>query len=437
MMAVKIKKKAKIIMILCLTVILAGCAGAAIYYTQIYEDIEQTVKEVTLNYTESAPKSSSYYFKGQRNDVTFEDALFQFDEIKDYDVTLNFRDKDYHVIFHVLDNVKPKITFKAKKVDLYKGFEIKDLYQASDEKSKVSVSVNMKDEDFTVGEHEFCVNAKDESGNEEKKCQVITVEDTTPKVDLSSSLSFDYDYGSMSLDAILKDYMNKRGLTSQIAVSYHSFTTGENTFVNPDQWMTAGSTYKLPLNMYYYEQENAGKISQSELLLYREGSFEEGGPIGDSKKPGDKISIADLQYYSIVYSDNTASRILYDGLGGWGAYRNAIKKYSSISYESPFYDNNITVRYMNDLLCYLYNNLGSFPELSQRLYGVAPGDCLKKYVYVPIMQKDGLYGAAYNAAGLVMADKPYAAAVYTSLGDAGRNVIGEVNLILYNYAMAH
>lgn len=433
----KLKKKSKIFLVLCLTILLAGCGAAAFYYTQVYEEIEQIVKEVTLEYTEKAPTSSSYYFKGQRSEVTFEEALFQFDEIKDYDVTLNFREKDYHVIFHIKDHVKPEVKINADTVDLYKGFEIDDLYEASDEKSNVDVFVNMKDEDFTEGEHEFCVNAKDESGNETKQCKVITVVDTTPKVDLTSTLSFDYDYNSMSLDAILKDYMKKRGLTSQIAVSYHSFTTGETVFVNGDQWMTAGSTYKLPLNMYYYEQENAGKISQNDLLEYRAESFEEGGPIGDNKKPGDKISVGDLQYYSIVYSDNTASRILYDGLGGWGAYRNAIKKYSSISYDTPFYSNNITVHYMNDLLIYLYDHLSSFPELSQRLYGVAPGDCLKKYVYVPIMQKDGMYQAAYNAVGLVMADKPYAAAVYTSLADAGRNVIGEVNLILYNYAMAH
>lgn len=436
-MALRLKKKSKILLILCLTVLLAGCGAAAFYFTQVYEEIEQIVTEVTLEYTEKAPTSSAYYFKGQRSEVTFDEALFQFDDIKDYDVTLTFREKKYHVLFHVVDHVKPIVKIKVDTVDLYKGFDINDFYEASDEKSKVEVSVNMKEEDVTEGEHEFCVSAKDASGNETKQCSILTVVDTTPKVDLTSKLSFDYDYKNMSLDAILQDYMKKRGLTSQIAVSYHSFTTKETVFVNADQWMVAGSTYKLPLNMYYYEQENAGKISQSDLLEYKEESYEEGGPIGDNKKPGDKISVGELQYYSIVYSDNTASRILFDGLGGWGAYRNAIKKYSSISYDTPFYSNNITVRYMNDLLIYLYNHLSSFPELSQRLYGVAPGDCLKKYVYVPIMQKDGLYQLAYNAAGLVMADKPYAAAVYTSLADAGRNVIGEVNLIMYNYAMAH
>lgn len=433
----KLKRKIKIIVLLCLSILLIGSASAAYYITQVYEDITQKVKEVTLEYNEKAPTNSAYYFEGQRSDVEFDQALFKFDEIKDYTVTLHFRDKDYPVIFHVEDHVKPKITLPVKEVDLYKGFSIDDLYTAKDEKSKVKVTLNMSEEDFTVGEHEFCVSAKDQSGNTEKKCQIINVVDSTPKVDVVSKVSFDYDYKNMSLEAILKDYMKKRGLTTQVAISYHNFGTGEEYFVNGNQWMVAGSTYKLPLNMYYYEQENAGKISQSDSLLYEKADFEEGGPIGDTKKPGDKISIADLQFYSIVYSDNTASRILYKGIGGWGSYREAIKKYSSINYETPYYSNNITVHYMNDVLVYLYQHLNSFPELSQRLYGVAPGDCLKRYLDVPIMQKDGCYGSAWNAAGLVMSDHPYAVSVYTSLGEAGKNVMGEINVLLYNYAQAH
>ena len=53
------------------------------------------------------------------------------------------------------------------------------------------------------------------------------------------------------------------------------------------------------------------------------------------------------------------------------------------------------------------------------------------------MQKDGCYGSAWNAAGLVMSDHPYAVSVYTSLGEAGKNVMGEINVLLYNYAQAH
>lgn len=432
------RKKTKIIILLLLALLVAIGGGTAIYFTQYYEDIEQKVTEVTLSYQKKAERNSSYYFTGQRSEEDFDQSLFVFDEIKDYTVNLPFREKEYPVVFHIIDDVSPAISLPVDQIDLYEGFDLKDLYVAKDEKSKVKVALNMEEEDFTEGEHEFCVTATDESGNSEKKCKVIKVVDTTPKVDLVSKLSFDYDYANSTLEQLLNDYYKKRGLTNQVAVSYHNFVSGESYFVNGDQWMVSGSTYKLPLNMYYYEQENAGKISQASKLPYREYSFEEGGPIGDTLyKPGDEIAISELQYYSIVYSDNTASRILFDGLGGWGNYREAIKKYSTISYESPFYANNFTVRYMNDVLTYLYQNAGSFPELCDRLFGVAPGDMLKRYVHVPIMQKDGCFEAAYNTAGIVYADKPYAVAVYTSLGEGGPNVIGEINAILYQYSQAH
>ena len=183
---------------------------AAYYITQVYEDITQKVKEVTLDYNEKAPTNSSYYLKDNevmKNLIPLYSSLMKSKTIQ---ITLHFRDKDYPVIFHVEDHVKPKITLPVKEVDLYKGFSIKDLYTAKDEKSKVNVTLNMKEEDFTVGEHEFCVSAKDQSGNTEKKCQVINVIDSTPKVDVVSKVSFDYDYKNMSLEAILKDYMKKK-----------------------------------------------------------------------------------------------------------------------------------------------------------------------------------------------------------------------------------
>lgn len=430
------KKQTKIILIMLISFIILAAGGVAYYVLEVYEEIEQKVSEVTLSYTQEAQRNSSYYFEGQRSEEDFDAALFQFDDIKDYDVVLTFRDEQYHVTFHVIDDQKPVIDFMIDRVDLYQGFELNELYAVHD-KSKVDVDVNMKEEDFSVGEQELCVTATDASNNTLQKCQIITVEDSTPRVDVSTAVSFDYDYKNMTLEQILNDYRNKRGLTTQIAISYHNFVTQETYFVNPDQWMVAGSTYKLPLNMYYYELENAGQISPDKKLKYNDYSFEEGGPVGDSLyKPGDEIAISELHYYSLVYSDNTASRILFDGLGGWGTYREAVKKYSTnTTYTNAYYSNNFCVRYINDVLTYLYQNYGNFADLENYLFTVP--DSLKRYVYVPILQKDGCYGSAYNSAGIVFADKPYAAAVYTSLGESGPNVIGEINLLLYNYSQAH
>lgn len=428
--------KIKIIMILLISLILLSIGAALFYFTFYYENIKQIRKEVTISYTEEANRNSSYYFKGQRREEKFDKEFFIFDEIKDYTVKLKFKNKSYQVLFHVIDDIKPEIKFLNTNIDLYYGFELNDLYTIED-KSETTITTNMQKEDFVEGENEFCVEATDQYGNTNKACANIIATDSTPTPTLFSEISYEYDYANTSLSEIIADYKEKRGLSSQVAISYHNFVSGETYFDNPDQYMTAGSTYKLPLNLYYYEQENAGVIDPNSKLTYHENDFEAGGPVGNNYQPGDELTIKDLHFYSLVWSDNTASRILFSGLGGWGKYRNAIQKYSNINYTSEFYENKFPVRYVNDVLIYLYNHSESLSDMMYYLSTVAPGDCLKRYVTAPIYQKDGFYGAAYNAAGLVYTNRPYAVSVYTSLGDAGPHIIGKINLLLYNYTNAN
>lgn len=48
---------------------------------------------------------------------------------------------------------------------------------------------------------------------------------------------------------------------TNFAVSYYNTVTGEEYNWNETAMFTAASTFKLPLNLYYYELQNEGKIS--------------------------------------------------------------------------------------------------------------------------------------------------------------------------------
>ena len=50
------------------------------------------------------------------------------------------------------------------------------------------------------------------------------------------------------------------------AISYYDTVTGESYDWNETHMMIAGSTFKLPLNLYYYELENAGEIAPMRSL---------------------------------------------------------------------------------------------------------------------------------------------------------------------------
>lgn len=429
------KKKKRIILVLSLLLCLS--VGVLFYLMFMYEPIELKRSEVTISYIEKANRNSSYYFKGIKEEFKFDESLFDFKGVGDYKVKLKVKDQTYTVIFHVVDDVKPEIQFLNQTIDLNSDVTLTSLYSVTDV-SEVEIKCNLSEEELTVGDHFLEVSAKDQYGNENSASTTLHVVDTTPKLNIYANVSLEYDFANMSLDAIIQDYMAKKGVENEIAISYHNFVSGEEYFFNGDQYMVAASTYKLPLNMHYYELRNAGAVKGSDELEFRDYSFEAGGPVGDTLyEIGDKISIDILQYYSILYSDNTASRILFDGLGGWTNYRNAIRKFSSVSYENEFYENKFKVRYMNDVLQYLYQHASSFEELLYRLQVIGAKSDMQRLIPAPVAMKDGNYGLARNAAGIIYADKPYAAAIYCAVGEYGNTMISEINYLLYRYAMAH
>ncbi len=65
-----------------------------------------------------------------------------------------------------------------------------------------------------------------------------------------NALGLYYDYHTLSLVDTVKAYLEEFGIDeSQIAFSYKDLRSGKTVAMNEHQPMTAGSTYKLPLNM--------------------------------------------------------------------------------------------------------------------------------------------------------------------------------------------
>ena len=86
----------------------------------------------------------------------------------------------------------------------------------------------------------------------EKKVKTIEQKQAVMKADIPTmnSLGLYYDYANMTLPEVIQAYSKEYGIkNSQIAFSYKNLETGELIEMNETQPMTAGSTYKLPLNM--------------------------------------------------------------------------------------------------------------------------------------------------------------------------------------------
>lgn len=101
-------------------------------------------------------------------------------------------------------------------------------------------------------------------------------------------------------------------------------TTRQVCGVNEDTVFHAASTFKLPLNLYLFQQIVDGQINPLTKLTYYSKHYEGGTGILQNKKYGTSYTIQELSKYSIVYSDNVATNMLLSYLG-----RSNVKKMMS------------------------------------------------------------------------------------------------------------
>ena len=91
--------------------------------------------------------------------------------------------------------------------------------------------------------------------------------------------------------------------------------TGQICGVNEDTVFHAASTFKVPVNLYLFQQITEGKINPQKKLIYKAKHYEGGTGILQYKKYGSSYTIQELAKYSIVYSDNVATNMLLELLG--------------------------------------------------------------------------------------------------------------------------
>ncbi|HFI0451674.1 TPA: serine hydrolase [Streptococcus suis] len=253
-----------------------------------------------------------------------------------------------------------------------------------------------------------------------------------------SSLGLYYDYANLSLEETVRAFLNEQGLEpSQVAFTYKNLGTNEIFSMNDSQLMTAGSTYKLPLNMLVVDAIEKGEVSATESyditnLIY------EYKPEHDAyvENYNGQMTIADMQYGSIVVSENTPAYALADRLGGMDKAYSMFDRYgTSLNSEVPTFsseDNKTTTSYYTKVLDYLYNHQDKYADLLYYLDIAFPGLWMEEYVHgVTIYQKPGYVREALNIDAIVMEETPYSIALYTSyFGNASEDDI-EIDSIGY------
>lgn len=239
---------------------------------------------------------------------------------------------------------------------------------------------------------------------------------TTQTEDLGSSMT-----GTEQAKELVKAFMQERGLnSSNFAVAYENLVTGEVFYYNELKQWDACSTYKLPLNLLYYDMEAAGTIT------------------GDTIVPGTSTPLSECHHQSLEFSNNELSEAMMDNLGSYDVVKQNMRKYFTLSDEeidsSYYHHNYFCARMMMDCAAYLYQHQTEYADALGYLKAAQPGEYFKAYLSdVVIAQKYGLRDGYNHNAGIIFADTPFVLSVY-SYQAGGGEMIGRVAELFYRYS---
>jgi beta-lactamase class A len=92
--------------------------------------------------------------------------------------------------------------------------------------------------------------------------------------------------------------------------------TGEEIAINADQQMDTMSVIKLPLMAEAFRQIEEGKFALSDRITLTDAAKRPGTGVIRSMDAGVQLTVKDLLTLMVIVSDNTATDLLFDKIGG-------------------------------------------------------------------------------------------------------------------------
>lgn len=279
----------------------------------------------------------------------------------------------------------------------------------------------------------LCVFAVEMKNTEKKAYQGISEigEDQNTEVENKDNSQFI----DMSLAKDIEAYFQENGIDHEkVAYCITDLEHNIKYSMNEKDEFIAASIYKLPLAMLYYDKVNEGKYTLDSTFTYSGYMHEDAGVISSDYGIGSQVPLSDLLNDLIIYSDNDAGHILYENLGGWKEYKEAMTKYTDTISENYYtMDNVTTANTMNDVVTYLYDHKEDYKGLIKNMEEAEPGEYLDRDTQLSMPQKYGMYDSALNSVGFVECNTSYSIVVLTSLGDKGADVMANINRIAYEH----
>ena len=230
------------------------------------------------------------------------------------------------------------------------------------------------------------------------------------------------DFSDLTLEEAVEDFKEFYQLTeNNFSMSFYNTVTGESFDFNEKKFSIAASTYKLPLNMCFYEMAQEGKIDPDEQFMWT------------------GMTLSEVQRQSILFSNNEVSEAMTAYWNNYYIYKENMRKYSSMPVEEideQFYLTNVScTRLMIDTLKYLYDNSDKFEVLIGHMKQAVEGQYFKAGVTeFEIAHKYGAIHEFVNDVGIIYTPQPILLAVYTQ-GVYGTGICAQAARLMTNYTV--
>ena len=219
-------------------------------------------------------------------------------------------------------------------------------------------------------------------------CALCLVQAATPA--LAAEAYTAPETAGKTVEELIDEFRAEHALTEDnFEISFYVPETGESYEFNETKMLYGASTYKLPLNLYYYDMQLAGEITGDTMIT--QGA-----------------SLDEAHYQSLVYSNNELSYSLWRRIGDWPEYKMAMRKYFTMTDDeipqNYYYDHLFCTRMMMDTLKVVWDGQEHYTELIDYLKIACPDAYFKTYLDVnetPIAHKYGSYEGAENDVGII------------------------------------
>lgn len=236
----------------------------------------------------------------------------------------------------------------------------------------------------------------------------------------------------------------------QSGMFFLDLDTGDYLDINGDRLFPAASTIKLPILVAFFQDLDAGKVSLNETLVMRRDLVTGGSGTMQYRATGTKFSALETIVKMITISDNTATNMIIDRLGGIAKLNGRFRSWGlqDTMMHQMLADlrgtNTTSSKDMVRLLALLANQQLVSPTSREQIFDILRHTTIKTLLPAGlgsgavIADKTGDIGFLIGDTGMITMPngKRYLAGIYVrrpSHDSRGRDFIRQVSALVYTY----